>query len=553
MPRLLIVSHDLIGERMAGVGIRYYETARALAQDPNLQVTLAAPPGSALPRSAGDFRVRLIVYPSFSALDNAIRECDVLLAYPDTIWQLQAVLSAHNIPVVVDGYDITLLEHLELDCAQKTLDERMAWQAEYQRMMTYVLGRGDLFLAATERQRDWWLGMLAAAGRINPVTYEAGPSLRHLVALLPYGLPQSAPVHTRPVMRGMIEGIRPEDKIILWGGGIWQWLDPLTLIRAAEQLAARRPDVKFVFPGVSHPAHKVEQSIAIQKEAVELARSLGLLGQTVFMGDWVAYEDWPNYLLESDVGVSLHRDHLETRLSARTRLLSYLWAGLPMVLTQGDELAGQMAKAGLAILVEEGDATAAAEAIEQALTWPREKLHDKFEALRRQFHWSNVVKPLRDFCLQPSVSPDRLYNNKIYTADAMSIPNQPVMTQTTPSAPHPENSSFPPELQLSPPSSFIARLLSPLLDALVFWRLRTLIWQQNQINQAITNAIRASQEETKRQINALQASQEETKRQINALQASQEETKRQIAQLAARLTDAENLQTDLIAATAKRL
>ena len=72
MPKLLIVSHDLIGERMAGVGIRYYETARALAQDPNLQVTLAAPPGSALPRCAGDFRARLLVYPGFSALDNVI-------------------------------------------------------------------------------------------------------------------------------------------------------------------------------------------------------------------------------------------------------------------------------------------------------------------------------------------------------------------------------------------------------------------------------------------------------------------------------------------------
>ena len=537
MPKLLIVSHDLIGERMAGVAIRYYETARALAQDPNLQVTLAAPLGSALPKFADDFRARLVVYPSFSVLDNAIRECDVLLAYPDTIWQLQAVLSTHNIPVVVDGYDITLLEHLELDRAQKTLDERMAWQAEYQRMMTYVLQRGDLFLAATERQRDWWLGMLAAAGRINPVTYEAGPSLRHLVALLPYGLPQSAPVHTRPVMRSVIEGIRPEDKIILWGGGIWQWLDPLTLIRAAEQLASRRPDVKFVFPGVSHPANMAEQSMAIQKEAVELARSLGLLGRTVFMGDWVAYEDWPNYLLESDIGVSLHRDHLEARLSARTRLLSYLWAGLPMVLTQGDELAERMATAGLAILVEEGDATAAAEAIEQALTWPREKLHDRFEALRRQFHWANVAKPLRDFCLQPTGAPDRLHLKDL--ANKMSTPNQTLRTQTTPSEHHPENSSFPPELQLSLPASFLARLLSPLLDALVFRRLRNLIWQQNQINQAIANA--------------LQASQEETQRQMNALQASQEETQRQIAQLSARLTDAENLQTDLIAATAKRL
>jgi hypothetical protein len=39
------------------------------------------------------------------------------------------------------------------------------------------------------------------------------------------------------------------------------------------------------------------------------------------------------------VGVSTHRDHLETRLSFRTRMLDYIWAGLPIVCTDGDHFA----------------------------------------------------------------------------------------------------------------------------------------------------------------------------------------------------------------------
>ena len=45
-----------------------------------------------------------------------------------------------------------------------------------------------------------------------------------------------------------------------------------------------------------------------------------------FNEDWVAYDDRQNYLLEADVGVSTHLDHVETEFSFRTRILDYLWA-----------------------------------------------------------------------------------------------------------------------------------------------------------------------------------------------------------------------------------
>ncbi|MFW8744926.1 hypothetical protein ACOI9R_32825, partial [Mesorhizobium japonicum] len=65
-----------------------------------------------------------------------------------------------------------------------------------------------------------------------------------------------------------------------------------------------------------------------------------------------------------DAGVSTHREQLETTLSFRTRMLDYLWAGLPMVVTEGDHFADLVDADGLGAVVPAGDVAALASAIE---------------------------------------------------------------------------------------------------------------------------------------------------------------------------------------------
>ena len=66
-------------------------------------------------------------------------------------------------------------------------------------------------------------------------------------------------------------------------------------------------------------------------------------------------------LLEADVGVSTHFEHVETAFSYRTRILDYLWAGLPIIATQGDSLSRLVNQHDLGITVpaEDTDACAA--------------------------------------------------------------------------------------------------------------------------------------------------------------------------------------------------
>ena len=102
--------------------------------------------------------------------------------------------------------------------------------------------------------------------------------------------------------------------------------------------------------------------------------------------------------------MSAHLDHLETRYSFRSRVLDYLWAGLPMVLTGGDILAGQVEAAGLGAVVAAGDVRGLEDALARMLADPPPK--QRFAALTRQYTWERVAEPLVEFCLAPHRAPD---------------------------------------------------------------------------------------------------------------------------------------------------
>src|SRR5204863_1726396 len=107
--------------------------------------------------------------------------------------------------------------------------------------------RADWFLCASERQRDFWLGALAALGRVNPATYGVDPTLRSLIDVVPFGIADEPPVRSGPGCRGVVPGIGPDDRLVLWGGGIWNWFDPLTLLHAVAGLRGDVPNVRLVF------------------------------------------------------------------------------------------------------------------------------------------------------------------------------------------------------------------------------------------------------------------------------------------------------------------
>ena len=115
-------------------------------------------------------------------------------------------------------------------------------------------------------------------------------------------------------------------------------------------------------------------------------------------------------LLEADLGVSTHLDHVETAFSFRTRILDYLWAGLPVVATAGDSLADLVAAEGLGATVPSGDVGALHDALAALLGSPeaRAMARDRIAAVRADFTWERALAPISRFCDDPRPAPDRI-------------------------------------------------------------------------------------------------------------------------------------------------
>ena len=114
---------------------------------------------------------------------------------------------------------------------------------------------------------------------------------------------------------------------MLWYGGLWNWLDPVTPVRALPALLERRPGAHLAFLG-KVPAEPSERGAADRARAV--ARELGAAAERVHFLDAVApYEQRGAWLTDAACAVSAHRAHLETRFAFRTRMLDFIWAGLP--------------------------------------------------------------------------------------------------------------------------------------------------------------------------------------------------------------------------------
>ncbi len=376
---------------MAGPGIRYYHLAQVLARE--FKVVLAVPAESTL-KSSQDFLVLTYHTGEQATLKEAIQQARAVIIPAMWLVRIPSLLQS-PVPLVIDGYDPFLAETIFLQ-RDETKDLQCALAQAYL--------AGDFFICASERQRDWWLGLLEAHGRINQYTIGEDPSLHRLIDVVPFGLP-SSPLPDRPIGEEPL-GIESDDRVLLWGGGLWEWLDPLTAIRAMPRVLARRPKVKLLFPGTRHPNPAIP-SMRKVVQAKGLARDLGLLDRQVLFGEWVPSEMWGGYLQRADVGLSLHPYTIETRLAFRTRILDYIWARLPMVVTRGDVTSKLVKRYKLGAVVDYGNVDEVAEAILQLLDTPKDEFGEGFDRAQAALNWEKAAQPLIEFCRHPRRAPDK--------------------------------------------------------------------------------------------------------------------------------------------------
>lgn len=383
---VLFVGYDKLGKRMAGPAIRCWELAKVVSR--HVSVTVASPD----PIEHAWEGIETIHFRTPEQLEELVQEFDVVVIYGYTLHLFPFLREVPGV-LVADMVTPWVLENLEVlrDEPDSFADPdiRLAEHSQADLVET-----ADFIMCASERQRDYWMGMLTSLGRVDRGVHANDSRLRSLIDVVPFGCPDEPFPPMTELHRDLDSRIGDDDVVIMWIGGTWSWFDPLTVLDAFEELHRRDPAAKLVFLGLQLERPGVPEMDTVVALRDRLAS--GAFGDSVIVVPWVAYDERLAWLGRADIAVYAADDVAEVRFAFRTRLLDHLYAAIPTVCTEGDYLGDLIAEAGGGITVSPGDSKAMADALERLTSDEalRKQFSENLKGIADQFRWSVVAEPL---------------------------------------------------------------------------------------------------------------------------------------------------------------
>lgn len=356
MSTIVVATPDVIGERMAGPGIRAWHLARELSRlaPATLIATIDGDP-----MASADMR---LLDRRSDAAEQALREAAVLVGQPARGFRKRR----RDQHAVFDMFDPTVLELRELYGSAPSIRQRVHLAAEWSRLC-YALEMADLLIAAAPQQRKFYAQLQSGDAPWIEVPFGIDPA-------------------------ELTRCEKPQDNLVIWGGGVWAWLDPATAIDAIHRVNASGVRCKLLFLGRARPNGVIDRRREDRFETM-----LADAGPDVSANaEWVPYRERLSWLRSGKVAIMLHRPTAEAEFSIRTRLFDAIAAGVPVVASSGGFAADLVAREGLGVVVPPGDAGAVAEAIRRLLT--DDVFHascvQSLERVRPRYAWSVVARPL---------------------------------------------------------------------------------------------------------------------------------------------------------------
>ncbi|HEX8252679.1 MAG TPA: glycosyltransferase [Thermoanaerobaculia bacterium] len=352
---VVVHTPDVVGDRMAGPGIRAWHLASELAK--HFPTRLIA-------KREGDAPVDVtLISHGSSEARRALRDADVLIGQPARGFGKQRKEQR----IIYDLFDPTVLELRELYGHAPSPRQRVHLAAEWWRLSA-AMSRADLLVCAAKKQREF---------------YERLQSGDASWIEVPFGIDLADTLGCR----------KPQDNLVVWGGGVWEWLDPLTAIDAVVRVNEEGVRANLLFLGRSRP----NRDLIDRRRDDRFDRLLARGGRFVSANDeWVPYRERLSWLRAGKIAIMLHRRTAEADYSIRTRLFDAIAAGIPVIASAGGFAADLVEREGLGIVVPPGDTVAVANAIRRLLT--DDGIHsacvESLERIRPRFAWDVVTRPL---------------------------------------------------------------------------------------------------------------------------------------------------------------
>jgi glycosyltransferase involved in cell wall biosynthesis len=395
--KVLIISHDRIGFKMAGTGIRYHYMAEVLSKYFDVTVGFFGP--QYLPED--DFKRSYdAVHIDVHQFHEAFAAADIVIA----LWVSDAQIAFcndHNKLLVFDIYAPVPVETLALKIYSGkalTPEDDFAFRSSLTDYRKF-LANGDAFLYSNQRQLDFWLGYAFGAGQVTPETYKRRDVMNQFI-LAPMGIDTKQPLKaTKRLYKDVVKGITSNDIVMIWSGGIYDWYDGVVLMDAMKLVKKLNPRIKLVFPGTKHP----NDSLPKWRETIDTikrAEELGIRDDNVFFFEnWIPYQDRVNFILEADMAVYTHRPSVESEFSHRTRVLdSHIFGTLPTVATVGDHFADVVEREKIGLTVPPDDPETLAKVIvELAKPEQLETARKNLKRIRPSYDWEVTLRPLVEY------------------------------------------------------------------------------------------------------------------------------------------------------------
>lgn len=244
-----------------------------------------------------------------------------------------------------------------------------AWQQE-----RYILSKADKISTVSTAQKFCIIGEMASIGALKKENFleEKVLSIPNSTKIFYVDKVDISVANDTCSQNLFREKRTPKDAfIIAWIGGYNNWVDEKTLFEGIETAMSTNKNIYFVSTGgairniANDTFGRFRQMIdnSVYKE------------KFIFLG-WIDTLDMSKVYTESDIGINVDYNCIETQTGARNRLNEMMKFGMPIVTTGGSEIAETIGKEKAGITVKNGDATLLSDAISTMANMSKQELQD---------------------------------------------------------------------------------------------------------------------------------------------------------------------------------
>lgn len=379
MPRLLILTTEplpLPGLPATGAGLRAWGLAFGLRSAGFDDVVLAFAADA-----ARGVEVALDLIPGIAMFERSQLDDFIAAQKPDAVifqhWGLWSELR-RPLPCPV-----------AMDLAGPHLLERRLWGSpdpgrDLREKLT-ALAAVDHTVCSGHFQRHYFLPFLVQAGH-DPRAL--------LCPVIPFSLSPDLPDPSP----------ERERDTFLFGGMFLPWQDPEGTLRTLVEAMEERKRGRLVFVGGPHPAGDV--SGGRFDRLMEFLEGSG----RVEIHRTMPFDQYLGALRRCSLAIDLMPRNAERELAFPTRTVGYLWAGLPVIHNDYDELAEPIARARAGWTLDPADGEGLRRLLNRILTHKEdvERRSEKArELVTQHYTWDRTIGPLAEWCRDPKPRADK--------------------------------------------------------------------------------------------------------------------------------------------------